>query len=148
MPLVRFYRQARYDGGVRTGIGIDEQPVLHEFQAGGDESDPALLWYVDLALEGRSLPEDAEEARSWLIQHAEPIQESLRTASRRLEIGLDDTAQWPYRLPMTGLPRGIRGEIRVSAIRALAEGELAAGLAALADDWNAALHRLAPMASV
>ena len=145
MSKVRFYRQARSDGGVRTGIGIDDQPVLHEFRPGSDESDPALLWYVDLALEGKGLPLEAEEARAWLLECADPITTSLRTAARRLEIGLDDSVEWPYRIQLTGLPRGIRSEIRISGVRGLAEGELASHLIELAETWQAVLEQLAPM---
>jgi hypothetical protein len=148
MTEVRFYRQLRYDGGVRTGLGINDQPVLHEFRAGKDESDPAILWYADIALEGKGLPDDADDARQWLIDHADAIVKVLRTAAERLEIGLDDSSDWPYRVSISGLPRGTRGEIRVSSVRGLAEGELADRLSELADDWVQSIERLAPMASV
>ena len=148
MPQLRFYRQERYDRGVRTGFGVDDQPALEEFSSGSGESDPALLWYVDMVLEGRSLPENVEQARAWIIEHAEPIVTCLRSAAERLEIGLDDTTDWPYRIRLANLPRGVRGEIRVSAVRGLGEGELANRLTALAEDWKMAIHRLAPMAHV
>src|SRR5688572_19819247 len=98
MTQLRFYRQVRYDGGMRSGIGIDEQPVLHEFCAGSDESDPALLWYVDIDLEGSRLPSDPAEGRAWLLAHADAIRSGLRLAAQRLAIGLDDTGSWPYRM--------------------------------------------------
>ncbi len=145
MSKVRFYRQARCDGGVRTGIGIDDQPVLHEFRRGNDDSDPALLWYVDLALEGKGLPTEAEEARAWLLEHADAITTSLRAAAQRLEIGLDDSVEWPYRIELTSLPRGIRGEIRISGVRGLAEGELAGHLIELAETWQSVLEQLGPL---
>jgi hypothetical protein len=148
MSQIRFYRQERYDGGLRTGFGIDNQPALEEFQAGQGESDPALLWYVDLELDGKSLPHDVERARVWALDHAEPIIAGLRLAAERLEIGLDDTTDWPYRLRVQNLPRGIRGELRISAVRGLGEGELAGRLAALADDWSGVVQRLAPMVHV
>jgi len=148
MAKLRFYRQERYDGGVRTGFGIDDKSALHEFRAGSADSDPALLWYVDIELEGKSLPQDTEEGRMWVLEHSEPILDSLRSVAERLEIGLDDTTDWPYQVKISNLPRGVRGEIRISAVRRLAEGELAERLTELAADWKTTIKRLAPMAHV
>lgn len=146
MAQLRFYRQVRYDGGIRTGIGVDEQPIWHDFQAGSEDSDPAILWYVDVIVEGNKLPNDPEESRGWLLAQATPLTNALRAAAERLEIGLDDSADWPYRVRLNGLPRGVQGEIRVSAVRGLPEGELAQGLSDLADRWEAILERLSPLA--
>jgi len=101
-----------------------------------------------LELEGKSLPRDVEHARAWALEHAEPIIASLRRAAERLEIGLDDTTDWPYRVRVQNLPRGVRGELRISAVRGLGEGQLAGRLAELADDWSGVVQRLAPMAHV
>lgn len=148
MPSLRFYQQERYDGGLRTGVGIDDQPMLQEFRPGIHESDPALLWYVDVVLEGNSLPVDAEAARGWLLEHAAAIVASLRAASERLEVGLDNNGKWPYEVRLTGLPRGVRGRIVLSAVGRLPQGTLALRLSDLANDWEAVLERLAPLAVV
>ena len=131
---------------MRTGIGVDEQPLWHDFQAGSEESDPAILWYVDLAIEGNTLPSDPDEVRQWLVEEAKPLTDGLRKAARRLAIGLDDSTDWPYRQQLEGLPRGVRGEIRASAVHGLQEGELSQGLNDLAKNWEAVLERLAPLA--
>lgn len=144
MPQLRFYHQQRIDGGVRAGIGIDNQPVLHRFHPGEEESDPALLWFVDVTVEGRGLPIDPDEARGWLLDNAQPIVRALRGAAERLEVGLDDTGAWPYRMQIESLPRGIRGELRISAVRSLAAGELGALLTQLANEWEVVLHDLSP----
>jgi hypothetical protein len=94
------------------------------------------------------LPDDIEEARAWALENSQPVVETLKSIADRLEIGLDDTTDWPYRVKIANLPRGVRGEIRISAVRGLAEGELAGHLSELADDWKAIIKRLAPMAHV
>ena len=40
MPNLTFYRQARIDGGIRTGIELDEDTVFEYFEEGGSEPDP------------------------------------------------------------------------------------------------------------
>lgn len=144
MPQLRFYHQQRIDGGTRAGLGIDNQPVLHRFHPGGEESDPALAWFIDVTVEGRGLPVDPDEARGWFMANARPIAAALRDAAKRLEVGLDDTAAWPYQIRIDNLPRGIRGELRISAVRSLAEGELASQLDRLADEWDEVLQDLSP----
>jgi hypothetical protein len=148
MPKIRFYRQQRYDGGVRTGFGVEDQPLLEAYETGSAESDPALTWYVDIELEGKNLPHDVEAARGWIIDNGQSIISCLRSLAERLAIGLDDTTQWPYLIAIDGLPRGVRGDVRISAVRGLAEGELAQRLNQLAAEWTATIRRLAPMAHV
>jgi len=41
MPTITFFRQARNDGGVRTGIEVEGQTVLSRFE-GEEADDPAL----------------------------------------------------------------------------------------------------------
>jgi hypothetical protein len=148
MPKIGFYRQARYDGGMRTGIGIDDQTVLHDFQPGAEQSDPALLWYVDVAVEGDRLPSEPDAARTWLFDQSDTIAEAFREVGNHLEIGLDSDASWPFRVRIRNLPRGIRGEISISGARRLSEGELARQLTNLANTWTDTLERLTPMAPV
>ena len=71
MPNLTFYRQARIDGGIRTGIELDEDAVFEHFEEGGPELDPTLLWYVDLRCQGPGLPDEPRKAREWLIDHAD-----------------------------------------------------------------------------
>ena len=73
MPNLTFYRQARIDGGIRTGIELDGDTVFEHFEEGGPEPDPTLLWFVDLRCQGPGLPDDPRQARDWLIDHPDVI---------------------------------------------------------------------------
>jgi hypothetical protein len=148
MAKIRFYRQQRYDGGLRTGFGVDDQAALHDYRAGNADSDPALLWYVDVELDGKGLPNDTEDGRVWVLENDKAITDCLRSLGQRLQIGLDDTTEWPYLVKIPNLPRGVRGEVRVSAVRGLAEGEIADRLSELADNWKETIQRLSPMSHV
>lgn len=148
MAKISFFRQERYDGGVRTGIGIDDETVLHHFETGSGESDPALLWFVDLGFEGRRLPSAPEQARKWLAEHAEFIRHGLQEAADRLQVGLDHDEVSPFRCPLSGAPHGVKAMLLVSGVRRLRAGELAANLIETSQEWNSILQRLSPAALV
>lgn len=139
---ISFFYQKRFDGGVRTGLGIDDQMVLHHFVPGDADSDPALLWFVDIRCSGDRLPTDAEAARDWLLHHVPAIQHGLESAAERLEVGVDEES--PLREPFK-LPRPFRGEIIASSVRRLASGELAGELRALAASFELELGHLSPL---
>jgi hypothetical protein len=71
LASLTFYHQVRADGGVRTGIETDGAEILHSFTPGGEEDDPALLWYVDVECEGANLPRDGLAARDWFLIHSD-----------------------------------------------------------------------------
>jgi hypothetical protein len=103
MPKIAFYHQQRFDGGVRAGLGVDDQTVLHRFEPGREPSNPALEWYVDVIVTGRSLPTSSDEARDWLIEHADFIRRGMGKAAEQLEVGLDtDDDAWPFRWKLGG----------------------------------------------
>jgi hypothetical protein len=89
MPKLTFYRQGRADGGFRTGIELDGETAFGRFEEGGPEPDPTLLWYVDLRCSGPGLPEEAEAARRWLLDHEETIRGGLSECASELEAGRD-----------------------------------------------------------
>ncbi len=142
MPTIAFYCQKRFDGGIRTGIGIDDKTLLHHFDAGDEARDPALLWFVDVRCTADRLPIDADRARQWLSDHAEPIGEALCLAAERLALGSD--GDQPVRQTIS-LARGVKGEIVASAVRRLGPGEFAAALREVALTWRDLLNRLEPL---
>jgi len=57
---VKFFRQKRFDGGIRMGVSVGQDLVLHHFVPGSDEDDPALEWYVDVELKAAGIPSEPE----------------------------------------------------------------------------------------
>ncbi|MBI3468008.1 MAG: hypothetical protein HY000_33795 [Planctomycetes bacterium] len=100
MATLTFYRQARYDGGIRTGVDIDGYPLLEKYTPGDVEEDPTLAWFMDLRFEGDDLPVRPEEAREWLSARSDDVQRCLREASAKLVIGMDKDWQ-PLLLEMS-----------------------------------------------
>src|SRR5262249_45375163 len=94
MPKISFYQKKRRDGGIRTGIDIDRESVLGCFQSGPEESDPVLLWFVDLRCEGARLPTTPEEARQWLLDHSALIHQAFQKLIAEIRAGIDFNT-WP-----------------------------------------------------
>ena len=144
MERISFFRQERFDGGVRAGIGIDESTVLNSFKRGKSESDPGLMWYIDVQFEGRSLPREAEDAREWFLRNKRLVIESLLNCAEHLEIGLDVDESWPFSQRIKG-PRGTQGRLTVSGVRRLAEGELSRKLIETAEKFEESLASMKPL---
>src|SRR4051794_4076762 len=116
MAGLTFFRQARIDGGVRTGVMIGEFTVLHRFEEGSADHDPALIWSVDLRCNGSGLPVDAEGARRWLLEHEGIIRRGFVRFADELQAGVDVD---PYPLQWEGFegtPEGVQMRIVCSAI--------------------------------
>lgn len=141
MHSIKFYRQARYDGGVRSGIGVDGTLVMHHFAPGHEDDDPALRWFVDLIFESDTLPSEAEAARDLLLRQSTFAQHVLRDTAEHLALGIDDE-EWPYTVQFKDEPSGITCRLTTSGVRSLADDELAANLAETADNWRTHLNRL------
>ena len=77
MSDLLFYQQARRDGGVRIGIEVDGDLILHRFIEGKLPNDPGLLWFIDVSLSGPQVPADAEAARDWLLEQKQPVVQAL-----------------------------------------------------------------------
>jgi hypothetical protein len=148
MRELSFYRQKRYDGGVRTGIELDGETILGIFDEGPpDEQDnpmgSALLWYVDVRCRGEDLPDGAEAARGWLIEHAEPILSGLHSLSENLAVGLDDGGPIVWRdFPQSA--QGVTLEVVCSSIRRIGGLEISAVLKNIADHFVDIVQQLAP----
>jgi hypothetical protein len=140
MPKLTYYQQQRADGGVRTAIFTEHETLLHHFEEGSDDTDPTLLWFVELRCEGRRLPAEPEPARQWFLDHAELMRNGLKALAERLEVGMD--ADWPLLWPMPAAPRGVRVTIAISVARRSVGLKAASILADVADHFEANLRKL------
>ena len=96
MATVTVYRQERVDGGVRTGVDVGDEPVLMEFRAGPGQEDPAILWFIDVRLEGQDISPVPSDVRSFVALSLESIKSAVATAADKLAVGLD-ASWWPFR---------------------------------------------------
>lgn len=143
MSTITFFRQARVDGGIRTGIDVDDVTWWHHFDAGGAEEDPALIWYVDLRCEGSTLPGDKDAARRWLLDHAPLIQAAFRELAEKLRLGFDNEFA-PYQHSIAGAREGTTMTVVCSAVRRLEARSLAKVLDDIGKRWEQLLQQLAP----
>src|SRR5438105_3447 len=98
MPSIHFFRQLRRDGGIRTGVDVEDETVLWRFHPGrhrGDP-DPAIEWYVDVRCQGPRLPHDPEGARDWLLKNGRAIHAALEAVAESIPAGVDPS-DWPLR---------------------------------------------------
>jgi hypothetical protein len=143
MPTITFFRQARNDGGLRTGVDIDGETQWMEFQEPrGEEHDPALAWYVDLQVSGDGVPAAQDAARDWLLQRAATVQKILGQAAERLDLGFDPDFV-PFRQNTS--EGGIQYGLLVSAARRLPGRDIAARLRELSMHWSSIISQLAPL---
>jgi len=148
MATITLYRQARFDGGLRTGIDVDGETIFEHYQPESGDSNPALLWYMDIRLSGDQLPSDPLEARDWLAANSEFFRGQLeRIAEENLEAGFDAELR-PFRRRLEGCPEGCSGEVVISAVRRLEARDIAGHVRNLADHWGAVLAELAPLSQV
>lgn len=147
MHELTFYRQGRYDGGIRSGIELDgKTTLLTDFQEGDTElhDDPlgsALLWYVDLRCRGADLPTEPEEARQWLVRHSAVIQDGLNRFADAAAAGADGSFPLQWR-DFPQAPNGIDMEIVCSTVRRVTGHELGTILSETASHFQEYLSRL------
>jgi hypothetical protein len=135
MVMLIFYRQVREDGGIRTGIELNGTTVFERFESGGDDHDPALVWYVDIRCEGTNLPQMAEEARDWLQRHGMYVRDGLPVLADKLRAGVD-VGSYPLRWQVPNLPEGVRITVVCSALRRVPGLEIANVLNEISDRWE------------
>lgn len=143
MTKLMVYRQERQDGGIRTGMEVDGLTVLHHFQLGSSDSDPALAWFVDVRAEGRSLPHDPQAAREWFLAQADTIHDGLTQLATDLRAGMDFDA-WPLQRSIENAPKGVRLTIACSAVRRVQARDIARTLLDVAKHWSSYLRELEP----
>lgn len=141
MSEILFFRQARRDGGMRTGIEVDGEPVLHRFDEGKSESDPVLLWFIDVLIDGPQLPVDAEAVRDWLLDHKRPVVEAMSEFAKELEAGVDLDALPVSKQFCDRIPHG-KLRLTCSAARRTDARKIAQLVRDLARRWTSVVKRL------
>lgn len=134
MSKIVFFRQSRADGGVRTGLDIDEETILQRFEDGTGEVDPVLTWFVDLRCEGVSLPHETEKAYQWLLAHSTVITDGFLALANVLDLGLD-TDVYPLSWDIPNPPAGVRMSIVCSAMRKSSGRRMKSILREVAEHW-------------
>jgi hypothetical protein len=135
MTSLLWYRQKRVDGGIRTGVEVDDETVLGLVQDIPDEPDPVLAWYVDLRCEGAKLPTKPEEVRRWLIEQAPVIRAGLAAVAAELSAGMDADI-WPLQRPLAKAPRGVKMRLVCAATRRVHGRGLAGVLTDIGRHWE------------
>lgn len=144
MHSLTFYRQGRADGGIRTGIELDGDTVFGQFEEGGPEPDPVLLWYVDLRCQGPGLPDDAHGAKRWLLDHEEIIRDGFLRWAAELEAGADVELyplQWSH---FSDVPRGVEMTIACATNRRIWALSIPKLLEDVAAHWRERIEELEP----
>ena len=145
MATITFFRQAREDGGVRTGIETDDAVVWESFEPGESHDDPALSWYVDLRCESADLPEEADQVRKWLLENAAPICDAFRAAADKVRVGLDAQFEpFEFAIGPASSTEATTMRIVCSAIRRLDARAMAGKLDEIAEHWEKLLRQLSP----
>jgi len=147
MHELTFYRQKRYDGGVRMGIELDkEHTLLATFLEGPleEQENPlaaALLWYFDLRCRGDEVPTQPDRAREWFRSFKDPIRSGLEKLATAISLGVDDSTpiQWS---DFEGFPAGVHVEAVLSAIRRISNDELLQVIEEIADKFDTFLGQL------
>jgi hypothetical protein len=148
MPNLTFYHQVRVDGGERTGIELDGNTLLHHFQQGDEEHDPALLWFLDLRCDGGSLPNEPESVREWFLKNETFFAGRLREiAEVDLRAGFDAEVM-PFEKEVAGAPNGARVVVALAAAGRRVGRQIARDLRDVAGNWAMLLSRLAPLSVV
>src|SRR5690606_7736918 len=94
MPTFTVYRQRRADGGLRTGVALNDVTCAQSFEPGSYDDDPSLEWYIDIRGEGSGVPDTAELLLEWLHQLSTVIQPGVTAAAAQIEVGVD-SGVWP-----------------------------------------------------
>ncbi len=140
MPSLTFFRQARADGGIRTGLDIDGETVFEHFDDAEGEPDPVLKWFVDLRCDGETLPDKPEAARQWLLDHDTLISRAFQGLAKRLEVGVDPGA-WPARWQLPDAPPGVRITTACSSIGAIPGREIGETVRGIGEHWKEYLQQ-------
>ena len=132
MSKLTFYHQKRRDGALRTGVELNDERILENYEPGDSPQDSALLWFVDVRCSGEPIPSQPEAVRQWLLERGGAVGPSLRQLAEDLAAGIDP--DWPVKKEVPTAD-GVSMVIYCSAIRRLSGREIAGILSALAEHW-------------
>jgi hypothetical protein len=142
MPKLVFYRQRRYDGGLRTGVELDDDRVVNVLDPGTNGIDPVLIWYVDLRCEGDGVPDDPERVLDWLQEHGPIIRDGFSRYAGHLRNGYDADIYSLKWADFKNVPQDVSMQIVCSAIRRVDALEIGSHLSEIATNWDAILETL------
>ncbi len=142
MAKLVFYRQKRYDEGIRTGIELDDDRVANWFEPGTNGTDSALLWYVDLRCEGAGVPDDPELVLDWLQEHSSIIRDGFRRYAEQLRSGFDPDIYSLKWSEFKDVPPDVTMKIVCSAIRRVDALEMGSHLSEIATNWDSIIGSL------
>jgi hypothetical protein len=89
MSTIVFFRQARVDRGIHTGIDVNGTGWEY-YDAGSDQHDP----------------DSPEDARQWLLENELLVTATYRQLAERLEVGMDPDV-WPLQVENPQPPAGV-----------------------------------------
>ncbi len=141
MKKLTFYHQKRRDGGVRTGVELDNERILERFDPGSLPEDSTLLWWIDVRCSQKTWPSEPEEVRAWLLEkeNAERIESGLKDLAAELPAGID--VDWPAKHVVLN-HAGIEIEILYSAMRRVDGCQIKGVLSELARNWRTIIANL------
>ncbi len=145
MSTVVFYRQTREDGGVRTGIELNDVTAFESFESTGDDYDPALRWYVDIRCEGSSIPDAPPRVREWLLNNGMYVRDGLAVLADKIRAGVD--LGFPFHWQVPNGPSGTSILVSCSALRRVDTREIAEILNGIGQNWERIVSQLPAVAA-
>ena len=139
MHKLTFYHQKRRDGGLRTGVDLDDERVLERFEPGDLARDSVLEWFVDIRCRGETLPSEPEEIREWFLSRSGPIQTALRQLADDCAAGIDK--DWPLKREIPSSD-GVGMAIYCSAMRRPSGRDIASVITELEAKWPVLVREL------
>jgi hypothetical protein len=139
MKKLTFYHQKRRDGGLRTGVELDDERVLECYEPGSAQEDPTLIWWIDVRCAQRTWPTEPERVRAWLLENAQKIEDGLKDYAAELGAGID--INWPAKHVVSNR-NGMKIEIYCSAMARVGGREIQAELLKLARNWQTIITEL------
>ncbi len=139
MPILTFFRQARDDGGIRTGIDVDGNTVDYFEDGTGD--DPALSWFIDLRVVGDDVPADPQHARQWLLENKSLVNRGYQVLADKVRAGIDPDVI-PVSCDVPDAPPGITTTTVCSTSANLNTREINVAVHDVSEHWAEYLERI------
>lgn len=140
MSTIVFFRQARIDGGIHTGIDVNGTGWEY-YDTGSDEHDPALVWYVDLRAQGDDLPDSPEDVCQWLLENESLVTATYQRLAERLEVGMDPDV-WPLQVENSQSPVGVSLVAVCCCMRRVSARQMSKTVQEIVGQWKEYLDRL------
>jgi len=141
MSTIWYYKNVRYDGGIRTGLDVNDERAFQSFVPGEEAEDASLEWFVDVMCVSEILPSEHEAARRWMLEDVSAICDGLEGVAERLSVGLDELSM-PFVRSWSDSSSGVNFRIRCSAIRRLPGLDIAARIREVAKGLESELRSL------